>query len=164
MNYVFRDNPIVLAGLNNAKDADPQVIGESIARLAERSPEALVEKAKARSHPLHKHFEWDNDVAAHKHRLQQARWLFQCIRIEDEDGQRPAFVSISVHDGEGRQYVTSEEIGQSKHLQLRVLKQAESDLRAWETRYRELTDICSMVSTARSKLNERRADLENRAH
>ena len=35
------------------------------------SPESLLEQAKAETHPLHKHFEWDDDIAADKYRQQQ---------------------------------------------------------------------------------------------
>lgn len=42
---------------------------------------AVVERAKEPDNPLHRHFEWDDTVAADKHRLRQAGELNRSIEI-----------------------------------------------------------------------------------
>ncbi len=45
------------------------------------TPEAVIERARDREHPLHDAFEWDNDAAAHKWRLEQARELIRSVKV-----------------------------------------------------------------------------------
>lgn len=42
---------------------------------------AVVEKAKAKRNPLHRHFEWDDSTAAENYRLGQARKIMRSIEI-----------------------------------------------------------------------------------
>lgn len=46
--------------------------------------EVVVEDARNPSSPLHAHFDWDNDVAAEKWRLEQARRLIRSVKITVE--------------------------------------------------------------------------------
>jgi hypothetical protein len=49
------------------------------------TPDSVVElAAKHKKSELHKQFEWNNEVAGHLHRLNQARHLLACIVIEKE--------------------------------------------------------------------------------
>lgn len=45
----------------------------------------LLEAATPESHPLHSHFEWDDTIAARKHRLDQARRLIRSCRVTFKD-------------------------------------------------------------------------------
>jgi len=45
------------------------------------TPEAVVRAAKNPKSPLHDRFEWDDSVAAHKHRLEQARCLIRSVMV-----------------------------------------------------------------------------------
>ena len=44
-------------------------------------PEAIVQKAKAKSSPLHNQFVWDDTEAAKRYRLEQARYLVRSIEV-----------------------------------------------------------------------------------
>lgn len=46
------------------------------------TPKAVVAEASNPKHPLHKYFEWDDSVAAQKYREEQARDLFQRVKVE----------------------------------------------------------------------------------
>lgn len=151
IKYQFRE-PLTI---KNSDKADAQKIGESLTAIAattdgELMPKSVVEAARNPKSPLHKHFEWDNEVAAEAHRLDQARRLIRCIRVEDEEaseGHAPAFVSIT---DKGRvSYRTTSEVRNSEHLQMLVLAAAERDLEAFEKRYRDLQDVCKPVRQAR---------------
>jgi hypothetical protein len=163
LRYVFREPTI----FHNHKDADPTVIGNELERIRSESggrltPPAVVEEARNRRNPLHRYFEWNDKTAAEAYRLDQARELIRIIQIEDTDSDKPprrAFVSVN---DDGKSYRGLNEVLSSQSLQLAVLVAAERELRAFEARYNELLDICSLIRDARSRLRQRIEQQENR--
>ena len=156
LRYVFREPTI----FHNNKDADPDVIGQELTRIKDANngrltPQAVVEEARNRRNPLHRHFEWNDKTAAEAYRLDQARSLIRIVQIEDTDRDVPprrAFVSVN---DDGKSYRGIAEVLSSQSLQLAVLVSAERELRAFEARYNELLDICELVRDARSRLRQR---------
>lgn len=167
LRYTFRE-PTVFQG--NAQ-ADPQRIGEALAKIAKKSggeltPHATVDAARDRKHVLHPHFEWDDKRAAENHRLDQARAIIRSITVEDLETSEPparAFHSITAKDGNGTSYRTLKEVLSSPDLQEILLKAAERDLAAFEARYRELVDVCALVKAARQEIVKRRNATESNA-
>ena len=164
IRYIFREEPVAIL---NAKKADPQKIGQALAKVAEEgggrlTPPAVVAAARSPKSALHKHFLWDDAKAAEAYRLDQARAMIGVIRIDDESDE-PKRAFLSVKDPDGVSYRTAAEVAGSLDLQLAVLRQAEKDLDAWTKRYRQLTDICEDVSAAREKVRSRRERAESRA-
>jgi hypothetical protein len=163
VKYIFRDGPLTIP---NAKKASAQKIGTALAQIAEQqkgrlTPPAVVEAARSNRHPLHQYFEWDNDVAAEAYRLDQARTLIRSVAVvDDNEDSKPAYLSIS--DKAGTSYRAVEEVLDSAELQSAVLAAAERDLIAFEKRYRQLQDICEIISSARSKIAARRNKHESR--
>ena len=161
IRYRFKDDEILT--IKNAKDADPQQIGEALAALAEGAgghltPQAVVEAARSRKSVLHRYFEWDDKVAAEAHRVDQARTIVRCIHVEaaeTESGSARAFLSI--RDTNGTSYRSLGDVIKSHDLQQRVLAAAERDLISFESRYRELTDVCGLVRSAREQISARRS-------
>jgi len=156
LRYTFREPAI----FHNNKEADPDAIGQELTRIKDANkgrlmPQTVVEEARNRRNPLHRHFEWNDKTAAEAYRLDQARELIRIIQIEDTDGDKPprrAFVSVN---DDGMSYRGLTEVLSSQSLQLAVLVSAERELRAFETRYNELLDICELVRDARARLRER---------
>lgn len=164
IKYSFKDDQVIL---KNAAKADPQKIGEALAKITDANagrlmPETVVNAARDTKSPLHAHFEWNDKVAAHAHRLDQARNLIRMIRVEDEETNevKPAF--MSVQDG-GVAYRKVDEVVNSRALQLIVLQQAERDLTAFRKRYHMLNDVCALVGQAQEALEQTRNELETRA-
>lgn len=66
------------------------------------TPEAVLDAARPEGSALHKHFEWDNSVAAESWRKQQARQLIQSykLHIVDERGERVVryYTNVIVED------------------------------------------------------------------
>lgn len=165
IKYAFRDDggPVIL---KNFDKANPQVIGETLAKIAATnegrlSAPAVVKAASSKSSPLHPHFEWNDKIAANHFRVDQARSLIRLIRELPADGKEPRPAYISIAD-QGTAYRSSEEVVTSLELQLIVLKQAERDLQAWERRYSMLREICELVTAAREKIAEVRKDVERK--
>jgi hypothetical protein len=68
-------------------------------------PEDVVKAARAEDHPLHDDFEWADEAAAHKYRLQQAARLIRSVRlnvtVRDIPIMCPAYVRDLRTDGRG---------------------------------------------------------------
>lgn len=160
IKYRFKeDEPLTIKA---ADKANPQKIGEALTKLSVSNgghlvPAAVVDAARDAKHVLHRHFEWVDKIAAEKYRLDQARSLIRCIHVESEDaesGVTRAFLSI--REKSGISYRTITDILNSADLQQRVLAQAEKDLMAFEARYQNLEDVCSLIRAARERLAVRR--------
>lgn len=165
VKYVFKDN---ILPIKNAATADAQAIGEALESTmsdagGDLRTEAALEAARDPKHPCHQHLEWDDRVAGHKYRLDQMRAIIRCLRIVDAETDKPVHAFLSVSDRGGVSYRTIEDVKTSADLRLIVLKRAERDLQAWEDRYREISDACKLVASARSKVRKRRERIEARA-
>lgn len=166
IRYVFKDGPVTIRG---SKDANPQAIGEALSALAaaeggELTPRAVVEGARDPGSALHPHFDWNDAEAAEKWRVEQARDLIRCIRVDDLDsGQEPVRAFLSIVGDAGVSYRTVQEVRSSSDLQQRLLAAAERDLDAFTTRYRVLKDICAVVETAKQVAKAKRREGETRA-
>jgi hypothetical protein len=161
IKYVFaEDSPLTIRG---SADADPQVIGTSLEEIrtangGEIQPKAVVDAARSKKNPLHRHFEWDNVLAAESFRLDQARSLIRCVRVLDtsvKSGSVRAFLSLNTASGVN--YHAVKDVQNSSALRAALLLQAEKDLDAWEKRYKELQEICEVVAKAREMISEKRS-------
>jgi hypothetical protein len=163
--YLFNESAI----FHRMKGADPQRLGDALETIAAENdgrltPRAMVVKARARGHPLHPHFEWNDKKAADAHRLQQARQIVHAIRVVDETQPeappRIAYLSIAEGDRTGFAYRPRSAVEDSARLQRLVLEQAEKDLASWERRYSEIAgDLTAAIALVRGELAERRARL-----
>lgn len=77
--YRFREHPSCTGGLS------PQVIGEALADIEDRhgiiDPNTVVDESRPEDAPLHPAFEWRDDVAAEKWRVEQARRVVRCVEV-----------------------------------------------------------------------------------
>lgn len=166
IKYVFKEDKVL--SIKGADKADPQRIGEALEAISAKAgghltPPDIVETARNPRHVLHKHFEWDDQVAAESYRLDQARSLVQCIHVEageTESGVARAY--LSVREKDGTSYRSIGDVLQSADLQAKVLAAAERDLLSFESRYRSLSDICHLIRQAREQVQERRKTFGNR--
>jgi hypothetical protein len=85
------------------KGVDPEAAGKELAKIGKRTaltPAAVVEAAEPESSPIHNAFEWDDEKAAHEHRLQQARGLIRavCVVYEPNEEPRPVYVHVTTEE------------------------------------------------------------------
>jgi hypothetical protein len=128
-----------------------QVVGEELESIEEQAgevtPRAIVDRASSPNNVLHPFFEWNNDRAADKWRLEQARHLVQSVIVKEIDGAEPkepvrAFVSISREAG--RSYVGIATAMSDDEKRAAVLQQAKKELEDWRQRYRSLTEFAKL--------------------
>lgn len=114
------------------------------------TPGVVVDVAREPSHPLHDRFEWDDSVAAERHRESQARELIRSVRVQYDTPSGSAadlrgFVSVSRADVPAREYVPVEEAATDPVTRALVLREAE---RAWKellARYEGLSEFFDLV-------------------
>lgn len=78
------------------------------------TPELVVKDATSPKSPLHDYFEWDDDIAAHKFRLEQARTLIRSVEVritvEDIEVRVPRYVRDPLADTDDQGYVDVERL------------------------------------------------------
>jgi hypothetical protein len=166
VRYFFKDDAVLT--FPNAKNADPQIVGEEIDRVramgdGELFAPAVVDAARNKKNPLHSFFEWRDDVAAEAYRVEQARELIRLIRVEDKTisgGSSRAFINVRVDSG--RSYRSVRDIKESVDLRAAVLAAAERELEAFMVRYSELKEVCEFVEKAQQAVRKRRGSTETR--
>jgi hypothetical protein len=103
------------------------------------TPTAVVEDAQSEDSPLHPFFEWDDDKAAHEHRLDQARRLIRSVKINEVIDRRNVSVVAYVHDPSD----------QSKQGYVETISLINDRERALETLLREFTRIAGIMKRTR---------------
>lgn len=124
---------------------------ERLLQLAEKfdglTPEVVVVDAIRKDSPLHKHFCWDNDEAAHRYRLEQARALIRHFKItidrpgRDEPITVRSFQFITSQD----RYQRTEAVLQNEAWKDEVLARAAAELRSFRKKYQNLVDVEDLV-------------------
>lgn len=124
--------------LNSPIDANEVCV--ELSKMGNFTPEDVVSRAKDEKSPLHKYFEWDDSLAAHAHRLSQARNLVLAIGFENTDGQvSRKFESVVIDDQ--RVYAPIEAIAQSPDLIDQVLAAAMRELIFWKNKHQRYSDF-----------------------
>ena len=89
------------------KQEDAQKVGEELDKIKSKenlTPESVVGVAKNKKSVLHKYFEWDNDEAAEKWRLQQARnivnHIIEIVVIRGKEEETKAFFAVVTQEKE----------------------------------------------------------------
>lgn len=123
--------------------ADAQLCAEEILSIGtDVKPEEVVEKAKDETTELHKCFTWDNEEAAEKYRLIQARNVLRLIVIKEEEvpSERPEirmFYKTTASEG----YKPIQIIVRKEDEYKQLLEKAYAELRVFKAKYSMLTEL-----------------------
>ena len=130
-----------------------QKYGEVLFALEEQhqgiTAELILQQATSKLSPLHDWFEWNNKIAAHEYRLEQARRLVRSIAITMQypDGERQVRAFKIIRNGE-TSYKSIIKIQSNEIYRQQIIQNAFAELKAWERRYKdysELKDALAMV-------------------
>lgn len=86
-------------------------------------PAVVVEAATAEDSILHAKFEWNDSVAAHMHRLTEARTLIRSYEIrltDDDDAPKRMHYYTNVKIGDDHEYRRTEEVLRADELRAQV--------------------------------------------
>lgn len=124
-------------------------------------PERVVEAARDAASPLHAHFTWDDDAAAHKWRMHQARMLINSVEIVI-DKRAPvsvnAFVSLPTDRTHGGGYRTVETVLGNDFMRAQLIEDIRKHVEKWETRAAEIGMVINLAPLKKAiSKNTRRA-------
>lgn len=168
MIYQWRNE--YLNGLSKQIGVSAQTVGEEIERLSRHeniTPTDVVTAARDENSPLHRFFDWDDQSAAEKYRLTQARHIISAISVTITESAEPvpAFVRV-VYQEEAAPtslYVPIAKAMSNKESRDYLLNEAMIALRGWRKRYSELSELAnvfSLVDTAIATYSEPERVLE----
>lgn len=130
--------------------ADPQKVAEEILSIGDDvKPEQIVELARDEKTELHKCFEWDNEKAAEKFRLSQARQVIHHLVIKEsvnKPDRPPIRLMHKTEEAEGYKPFTL--IVKDPDEYTKLLNRARAELRAFKAKYHsisELEDILALI-------------------
>ncbi len=114
------------------------------------TPAVVLDKARPEDHPLHEHFEWDDEVAGEAYRRQQAHELIQSVRVRYvmPDGRQDsvrAFHSIRKEDG--YVFVPLEEVVENDMTRAILLRDMEREWKAMLSRYSHFKEFLELVKS-----------------
>ena len=112
--------------------------------------EIIVEDARSERSPLHPAFEWDDSVAAHEFRLDQARYVLRSVVTVDESQPegKPMRAFVVVNELGEDAYQPLYVVMADATLRQQVLSRAKRELQQWEERYRDLEELADVLAAA----------------
>ncbi len=128
-----------------------EVVGEEFEKIEKQygklTNELVLQSAESEDSPLHEIFEWDDAVAGHKWRLEQATKLIVNLTVEVESNNKPkavrAYLNVSEDDRRGT-FINVNSAFNNPDTREIVLKRALNELEMFKKKYSELSEL-SMV-------------------
>lgn len=111
------------------------------------TPQMVVESAAKGGSPLHDIFDWDDSSAAKKYRLVQARMLINSVQIEILGRKTEGYINavVSIESGQ-RGYIATDVAMNDAFIYAQVLKNAAREMRYWQNKYKNLSDLEGVVN------------------
>lgn len=139
-----------------------QVVGEHVAAIEERdgevTKESFLDSARSKKSPVHALFEWDNRKAGEKWRLQQAKNILSCLRIQIvNEGQNPIRTRAYINTVPGRdngRFLSIETAMSRVDTREGVLTRAKAELTSFTEKYRTLEELTGVIEVIDDFLNE----------
>ena len=111
---------------SRVKGVSADVAGNELARIYQQEqqlkPAKVVDESRPEAAPLHPVFEWDDKVAAEKHREDQARHLIRSVRVINPYDEKQERTYVHVKSLESYQPV--EKVAKSVNLYLEAWRDA----------------------------------------
>ena len=120
-------------------NADAQKVAEEIGDKKFNYKE-IVEKARDENTELHKCFEWDNDIAAEKYRLEQAKNIVRMLVFTQKDNKEQPLRVFQITQ-EKNVYQPTKMFIKNKDEYNSLLDRALRELDAFRKRYHTLSEL-----------------------
>jgi hypothetical protein len=145
------------------------IVAQEIAAVATAegviAPEAVVQRAKDPSSPLHSYFDWRDASAAHAHRLSTARQLIRSVRVDIHNETRtiraPFYVRQPEAHGRDQGYVSILQLRSSEDAARDALVSAFARAASALRNARDLAAVLGMVDEL-DQIEEQIADASRR--
>ena len=123
----------------NLFKGDAQKVAEEIGNR-KVTPQEVLEIARDENTELHKCFEWDNDLAAEKYRLIQARSVIINLVFVKTDNEQEDVRCFQITTERNTYQPAQQFLVQQDEYQA-LLKRAKAELEAFRRRYATLTEL-----------------------
>jgi hypothetical protein len=131
---------------------DANVIASEFKKLRKKNgglltPKIIVEEASSPSSPLHKFFEWDDDAAAQKYRLTQARGLIYSVKVhivEDPVPARTVTAFVRVETAKGPSYTEIRDAMKDDSFRSVRIARALQELKRVQQKYKDVVELDSI--------------------
>lgn len=140
------------SGTRGLHRADAQLVYEEIIAIGDSAtPEQIVEAAKNPERELHKCFCWDDEEAARKYRIFQARQVVCHLVVkreqeqESETATHPTEIRLLHKTDSGSGYKPITLITQNKSEYEKLLQNALEDLRRFKAKYASLAELEEII-------------------
>lgn len=126
--------------------ADANLVAQEIMSIENATPQNILEAAKNPDSELHKCFTWDNDTAAEKWRLHEARQVVCSLMIADKNNnQEPTNIRI-LHKTDSGGYKPIQFIVQHQSEYRQLLQRAFEELEAFKKKYASLSELETIIA------------------
>ena len=135
-------NPSYYKGISATK------VNDELKTLETVTPASIVEKARDENTELHQVFEWDDTIAAQKHREQQARvMLSNLVVVRNEADKKEAtpvrlFVNVTKRTNT---YTPIQVVVADPDKYERMLRRAKLELAAFTRKYEMLAELSELL-------------------
>ena len=129
------------------------IVGSECERLEKEngfvSSNSLVETARDEASPIHALFEWDNEKAGEQWRLQQAKVVLSCLKVEVESEDQEvkkvrAFVNTNPERSKGV-YMNVEDALSNYETRTAVIARAKKELNAFLDKYSNIKELDELI-------------------
>ena len=148
------------------QSVDANVVGEEFEKLEKQNgsltAEAVLESATPEDSPLHCMFEWNDPKAAHKHRLDQARFYIRAlVKVEIKEEEQPkfyrAYVNINPNPQDAGIFENTQKALSQEETRKIVLDNALKELVSFQKKYStlyELSEVFKAIDTVKDLIEE----------
>jgi len=143
-------------------DHDAQVIALYLNKLypGGATPEEVLEAAQRHDAPeaLKNQFDWNNQSAARKYRINQARKILRSINVVIVTSGKPvesrAYHAVVPIGEPSRRYVPMQIVWNQRDLANQVIENARVEMESWVSRYQRYQRLAAAVASAKGVLNK----------
>ena len=126
--------------------ADPEKVGNELAELGETINERqIVDKARDETTELNKCFEWNDEIAADKFRLEQARRICTMLHVvyldDKQEEDKPKELRMFYHAPSTPGYTQTKVIFKQEDKYEALLTQARYELKCFKNKYSMLQEL-----------------------
>lgn len=136
-------------------DKDAERIGKFLEKKmgkVGKDAEEVVRAAQPSHSPIHRDFEWNDEIAGHQYRLEQARKIIRSIMVVYTNGKSTeptrAFHHVVIAQDEVRRsaYVPAAVVWETPDYASQVIENARRELETWSIRYREYESLAKAAA------------------
>ncbi len=141
---------------------DAEIIGQRFNELEHISIDTVLKDAKLKKSPLHEYFEWDDSIAAIKHRREQASKMITSIKVtiirDDTDADLKGFHPIIIFHKDTqekeKEFIAVDKILDDDEYSKQLMDSADVELLTWYHKWIEYGKVYPLMRGRYKKIFE----------